>query len=100
MLVKLVRANSLNQVLDCAFNFVVLASKFLAFNGNPLFLHFYEFVKSVSLGFLGKINQNSLGESLQVVFNTVFHDVIDVDDQLFKFSQTLVNVVEIAVNVH
>jgi len=56
MLVKLVRANSLNQVLDCAFNLVVLASKFLAFNGNPLFLHFYELIKSVSLGFLGKIN--------------------------------------------
>jgi hypothetical protein len=56
MLIKLIWANSLDEVLNSTFNLVILASKFLAFDGNPLFLHLYEFVKSVSLGFLGKID--------------------------------------------
>ena len=47
MLVKLVRANCLDKVFNSSFNFVVLASEFLALNCDPLLLHLDESVKSV-----------------------------------------------------
>ena len=100
MLVELVRANSLNQIFDSAFDFVVLAAELLAFDCDPNFLHLYEFVESVSLGFLWQIDEHCLGKSLKVVFNTVLHNVVDVDDELLEFGQTLMHVIQIAVDIH
>ena len=100
MLIKLIRTDSLNKILDCSFNLIVLASKFLTFNSNPLLLHFNKFIESVGLGFLWKVNKNGLGKCLQVVLDTVLHNVVDVYDQLFEFSKTLVHVVQVTINVH
>jgi hypothetical protein len=33
---------------------------------------------------LWKVDENSLRETLEVILNTVLHDVIDVDDELLK----------------
>jgi hypothetical protein len=100
VLVELVRANGLNQVFNCAFNFVVLGAELLGLDSDPLLLHLDEFVKSVGLSVLGQVDKDGLGEGLEVVLNSVFHDVIDVDDELFELGQALVDVVKVAVNVH
>ena len=100
MLVQLVGADCLDEVLDSAFDFVVLAAELLRLNGNPIFLHLDECIKSVSLGILGQVNEHSLGEGLEVVLNTVFHDVIDIDNELLKLGKTLVNVVKVTIDVH
>ena len=43
--VKLVRADGLEEVLNSAFDFVILAPEFLGGRLNPVFLHLDEFVK-------------------------------------------------------
>jgi len=100
MLIKLVRADGLNKILNSTFDFVILASKLLALNSNPLFLHFDEFVKSVCLSVLRKVNEHSFGEGLEVVLNSVLHDVVDVDDKLLKLSETHMHVVKVTIDVH
>jgi len=52
------------------------------------------------LGILWKVDQNGFGKTLEVVLDSVLHDIIDVNDKLFKLSKTLMNMVEISVNVH
>ena len=44
MLVKLIRADSLNEIFNCAFNFIVFALQFLRFISDPDFLHLYKVV--------------------------------------------------------
>jgi len=100
MLIKLVRADSLDEIFDSALNFVVLAAEFLRLNSDPLLLHLDELVKSVGLRLLGQVNEDSLGESLQVVLDTVLHDVVNVDDELLELSKTLVNMGKVTINVH
>jgi len=90
----------LDEILDGAFDFVVLAAEFLRLDGNPLFLHLDEFIKSVGLSVLGQVDEHGLGEGLEVVLDTVLHDVIDVDNELLKLGKTLVNVVEVTIDVH
>ena len=84
MLVKLIRADGLDEIFDSSFNFVVLASKLLRLNGDPFFLHLYKLVKSVSLSILRQVNQDSLREGFKVVLDSVLHDIVDVDDELLK----------------
>jgi hypothetical protein len=100
MLIQLVRANGLDQVLNSTFNFVILAAELLGLNSDPFLLHLDEFVKSVGLGILGQVDEHGLGERLEVVLNTVLHDVVDVDDQLLELGEALVDVGQVAVNVH
>ena len=45
MLIKLIRANGLDQILNGTFDFVILAPEFLGGRLNPVFLHLDEFVK-------------------------------------------------------
>jgi hypothetical protein len=52
------------------------------------------------LSILRQVNENGLGERLKIVLNTVLHDVVDVNDQLLQLGETLVDVMEIAINVH
>ena len=87
-------------VLDGAFNLVVLAAQFFRLDGDPLLLHLDELIESVGLGVLGQIDQHGLGERLKVVLNSVLHYVVDVDNQLLKFGETLVHVIQVPVNVH
>jgi hypothetical protein len=56
MLVKLVGANSLNEVFDSTFNFVILALKFLTFNRDPLLLHLNKLIKRIGSRVLGQVN--------------------------------------------
>jgi hypothetical protein len=49
---------------------------------------------------LWKVDQHGFGKTLKVVLDSVLHDIIDVNDKLFKLSKTLMNMVEISVNVH
>lgn len=100
MLIKLVRANGLNQILNSSFNLLVLGDKFLRLNRDPVLLHLNKLLKSVSVGILGQVNEHGLGESLKVVLNTVFHDVVDIDNKLLQLGKTLMNVVQVAINVH
>lgn len=100
VLVKLVGANGLDQILDSAFNLVVLAIKFLGLDGDPLLLHLNELIEGESTGVLGQVNKNGLGESLQVVLNTVLHDVVDVNNELLELGESLMHVVQVAIDVH
>jgi hypothetical protein len=100
MLVELVRADSLDEILNCAFNLEVLGLELLRLFLDPFLLHLDEVIKSEGLGILRKVDQDSLGERFEVVLNTVLHDVINVDDQLLKLSEALMNVVKVTINVH
>jgi hypothetical protein len=100
MLIKLVRADGLDKILNCTFNLEVLGLELLGLFLDPFLLHLDEVIKSEGSGILRKVDQDSLGEGLEVVLNTVLHDVIDVDDQLLKLGKSLMNVVEITIDVH
>ena len=63
-------------------------------------MHLDELVKSEGLGILWKVDQNGFGKALEVVLDSVLHDIIDVNDKLLKLSKTLMNMVEISINVH
>jgi len=82
MLVKLVRADSLDEIFNCSLDLVVLRLELLRLLSDPLLLHLNEFVKSEGLSVLWKVDKNSLRKTLEVVLDSVFHDIIDVDDQL------------------
>jgi hypothetical protein len=84
MLIKLIRADGLDEIFDSALDLVVLALELLRLLTDPFLLHFDELVKSEGLGILWKVDENSLRETLEVILNTVLHDVIDVDDELIK----------------
>ena len=60
MLIKLVRADGLDKILNSSFNFVVLGLKLLRFFSDPFRLHLYELIKSEGLSILWKVDQNSL----------------------------------------
>jgi hypothetical protein len=63
-------------------------------------LHLDKLVKSECLSILWEIDQNSLGKTLKVVLDSILHDIIDVNDKLFKLSKSLMDMEEISVNVH
>ena len=100
MLVKLIRANCLNQILNSALYLLVLRFKLLRLISDPSLLHLYKVVKSEGLCILRKVDKDCLGEGLKVVLNSVLHDVVDVDYKLFKLCKTLMDVMEVAINVH
>jgi len=100
VLVQLVGANGLDQVVDGSFDLVVLALELLGLLSDPDLLHFDEVVEGEGLGVLWQVDEHSLGEGLQVVLNSVLHDVIDVDDQLLELGKSLVDVVQVSINVH
>ena len=47
-----------------------------------------------------EVHEHSLGETLQVVLNSVLHDIINVNDKLLKLGKTAVNMAQVAINVH
>jgi hypothetical protein len=49
---------------------------------------------------LWKVDEDGLGQALEVVLNSVLHDVVDVDDQLLELVQSLMNVGQVSINVH
>ena len=100
MLVKLVGANGLNEIFDGLLDFVVLGLELLTLGCNPFTLHLDEFIKSVGGRLLGQVHENCLGERLEVVLNTVLHDVIDIDDELLKLGKTCMYVGQVAIDVH
>jgi hypothetical protein len=100
MLIELVRADSLDEILYSSLNLEVLGLELLGLFLDPLLLHLDELIKSEGLGILGKVDQDSLGERFEVVLNTVLHDIIDVNNQLFKLGEALMNVIEITIDVH
>jgi hypothetical protein len=100
MLIKLVRANGLNQILDSSFDLLVLAPELLGLLLDPLLLHLDELLESEGLRILGQVDKHGLGERLEVVLDTVLHDVVDVDDQLLELVQSLMNVGQVSINVH
>jgi len=100
MLVKLIGANCLDKILDSTFDLVVLRLEFLGLLSDPLFLHLDEFVESEGLGILREVDKNGLGKTLKIVLNSVLHDIVDVDNELLELGKTLMNMMEIAINVH
>jgi hypothetical protein len=100
MLIELVRADGLDKILNSSFNLEVLGLELLRLFLDPLLLHLDEVIKSEGLGILRKVDQDSLGKRFKVVLNTVLHDVIDVNNQLFKLGEALMNMVKIAINIH
>jgi len=100
MLVKLIGANCLDKILDCTFDLVVLGLEFLGLLFDPLFLHLDECVKGEGLSILREVDKNGLGETLKVVLNSVLHDIVDVDNELLELGKTLMNMMEIAINIH
>jgi len=100
MLVKLIGADDLDKVIDCAFNLVVLGLELLRLFSDPLSLHGDEVIEGESLGILREIDENSLGEGLEVVLNSVLHDVVDVDNQLLELGKTNMHVIQVTIDVH
>jgi len=100
VLVQLVRANGLDQVIDGSLDLVVLTHELLGLFFDPDLLHFDEVVEGEGLGVLWQVDKNGLGEGLQVVFNSVLHDVVDVDDQLLELGKSLMDMVQVSINVH
>jgi hypothetical protein len=60
MLVELVRANSLNEILNSAFDLLILRLELLSLLSNPNLLHLHEVIESEGLGILGKVDEDSL----------------------------------------
>jgi len=52
------------------------------------------------LSILRQVDEHSLGETLQVVLNSVLHDIIDVNDKLLKLGKSAMNMAQVAINVH
>ena len=100
MLIKLIRADGLNEILNGSLNLVVLGLELLGFLSDPLLLHLDEVIKSVGLSVLWEVDEHSLGETLQIVLNSVLHDIINVNDKLLKLGKTAVNMAQVAINVH
>lgn len=100
VLVESVRADSLDEVLNGLLNLVVLALELLGLGVDPLGLHLDERIESVRVGVSGQVHQDSLRKSLEVVLNTVLHNIVDVDDELLELGETLVDVLEVAIDVH
>jgi hypothetical protein len=100
MLIKLVRADGLDEILDSTFNLVILALELLRLLTDPFLLHLDELIESEGLGILWEVDENSLRKTLEVVLNTVLHDIVDVDDELLKLGEALMNVMKISINVH
>lgn len=46
------------------------------------------------------MDEHNLRDSLQVIFDSVLDNIIDVDDELFEFLESLVHVGQIALDVH
>jgi hypothetical protein len=65
-----------------------------------LLLHVDEFIEREGRTVLRQVNKDGLRESLQVVLNTVLHDIVNVDNELIKLAEALMNVVEEALDVH
>ena len=61
VLIKSVRADSVDKILDSLFDLVVLALEFLRLGVDPLGLHLDEGIESVGLSLSGKVNKDSLG---------------------------------------
>ena len=72
MLIERVGADSVDQVLDGLFNFVVLALKLLGLGVDPFGLHLNELVEGVGSGVGGQVDEHGLGECLQVVLGLLF----------------------------
>jgi hypothetical protein len=100
VLVKLVRADGLDKVFHGSFDLVILAFELLRLFSDPLFLHSNEVIKGESLGILRKVDENGLRQRLEIVLDTVLHDVVDINNQLLKLGKTDMHVVEIAIDVH
>jgi len=64
VLVKLVRADSLDEVFYCAFDLLVLALELLGLFTDPSLLHLHEVVESEGLSVLGQVDKDGLGEGL------------------------------------
>lgn len=45
-------------------------------------------------------NQRDLADAFKVILNSILNDIIHIDDKLLKFVESLMNMVEIRVNVH
>ena len=100
VLIESVGADGLDQVLDSLFYFIVLTLQFLSLSINPFGLHLHKLVKGISSCVGRQVDQDGLGKRLEVVFDTVLHDVIDVDDELLKLAEALVHVLQVAIDVH
>lgn len=59
-----------------------------------------ECFKSEGDTLMGKRYQGYFGYVFQIVFYSVFDNVIHVDDELFEFVESLMHVIKIGVNVH
>lgn len=100
MLVKLVGANCLDQIFDSLLNLVILRFELLTFGGDPALLHLNELVEGVGAGLLGQVDEHCFGQGLQVVLNSILHNVVDVDNKLFELGKTRVHMCQVTVDVH
>lgn len=101
MRVQGVFQNSVQEVVHGMFDFDVLGDQVLGLDLDEIFLQKHELIESEWFALiLGKRDESDLGDLLKVALDSVFDDVVDVDDQLFESSQTVVHVFEVGVDVH
>jgi len=92
--------NSSEEIVYSGFDLEILGHQVSGVFLNEFLLHSDELFQRKRLAFLGKVDQEDLGDSLEVVFNSVFNDIIDVDDQLLKLAETLVDVLQESIDIH
>jgi hypothetical protein len=98
--IKFVEHYGVDQVINGSLNFFVLRHKEVGVLGDVIFLTLDELLKGHGLGVVGEVDKEDLGDLLEVVLDTVLDDVVDRDDELVEFVETLVNVLEVGVDVH
>jgi hypothetical protein len=92
--------NGSEEIIDSSFDFKVLGHQVSGVFLNEFLLHPDEFFQRKRLAFLRKVNQKDLGDGLEVVFNSVFNDIVDVNNQLFKLAEALVDVLQESIDIH
>lgn len=101
MRVQGVFEDGVQEIVHCVFDFDILGNQILGLDLDEILLQKHELVESEGFALiLGQRDESDLGNLLEVALDSVFDDVVDVDDQLFESSQTVVHVFQIGVDVH
>lgn len=90
----------MEEVVHGVFNFNILGDQFVSLGLDVVFLHLDEAVQAHRLVSLGELDERLFAHLFKVVFNSIFNDVIDVDDQLLKLLEAVVDVLQIGIDVH
>lgn len=85
MFLQWIGDNSLEKIIYSSFDLNILGYQEISSGFNKVFLHLNETVKSEGFTVLRKHHKGHFTDTFKVIFNSIFNDIIDVDDELLKF---------------